>query len=158
MNGIRAAIKKGFLDFLHEQQPDLLFLQEIKAQVDQYSREDMLVVVLRRNVCDICPRVSDALEEARYRLIRKTERGFSVLELNAEQNPEIAALMRQRDPKAPARLHAFYKGEKIYESQGISDDPRALFETLEMVQALSWGEVSIYDKYQPSRIFGGPHP
>lgn len=41
VNGIRAAIRKGFLDFLHKEQPDLLFLQEIKAQVDQLE-EDVL--------------------------------------------------------------------------------------------------------------------
>lgn len=39
VNGIRASIKKGFLDFLHTEQPDLLFLQEIKAQVDQLGAE-----------------------------------------------------------------------------------------------------------------------
>ncbi|PIV90366.1 exodeoxyribonuclease III [Candidatus Gracilibacteria bacterium CG17_big_fil_post_rev_8_21_14_2_50_48_13] len=39
INGIRAAVKKGFLDFLHAEQPDLLFVQEIKAQVDQLGAD-----------------------------------------------------------------------------------------------------------------------
>lgn len=39
VNGIRAAVRKGFLDFLHSEQPDLIFLQEIKAQVDQIGAE-----------------------------------------------------------------------------------------------------------------------
>ncbi len=39
VNGIRASIKKGFLDFLHTEQPEMLFLQEIKAQVDQLGAE-----------------------------------------------------------------------------------------------------------------------
>jgi exodeoxyribonuclease III len=32
VNGIRAAFKNGFLDFLSEHQPDILGLQEIKGQ------------------------------------------------------------------------------------------------------------------------------
>ncbi|HJM84729.1 MAG TPA: endonuclease/exonuclease/phosphatase family protein, partial [Candidatus Marinimicrobia bacterium] len=32
VNGIRAAIKKGFLDFVEKYNPDILCLQETKAQ------------------------------------------------------------------------------------------------------------------------------
>ena len=35
VNGIRAAIKKGFIDWLKAANPDLICLQEIKAQEDQ---------------------------------------------------------------------------------------------------------------------------
>ncbi len=35
VNGIRAVLKKGFLDFLGEHQPDILLLQEVKAERDQ---------------------------------------------------------------------------------------------------------------------------
>jgi exodeoxyribonuclease-3 len=35
VNGIRAAIKKGFLDWLQHANPDVLCLQETKAQPDQ---------------------------------------------------------------------------------------------------------------------------
>lgn len=35
VNGIRAAIKKGFLDWLKAADPDVICLQEIKAQTDQ---------------------------------------------------------------------------------------------------------------------------
>lgn len=35
VNGIRAAIKKGFEDFLHEYDPDILCLQETKAEKEQ---------------------------------------------------------------------------------------------------------------------------
>ncbi len=35
VNGIRAAIKKGFADFMEEHQPDILLLQEVKAERDQ---------------------------------------------------------------------------------------------------------------------------
>ncbi|SVD90390.1 uncharacterized protein METZ01_LOCUS443244, partial [marine metagenome] len=35
VNGIRAAEKKGFLDWLDETQPDVMCLQETKARVDQ---------------------------------------------------------------------------------------------------------------------------
>jgi exodeoxyribonuclease-3 len=35
VNGIRAAVKKGFLDWLKEENPDVLCLQETKAQPDQ---------------------------------------------------------------------------------------------------------------------------
>ena len=31
VNGIRACLKKGFLEFLNEQSPDVLFLQETKV-------------------------------------------------------------------------------------------------------------------------------
>ncbi len=135
-----------------------LTVAAFRAHVDQSSRDDLLVVVLRRNACDICPGLSAGLEEAGYRLMKKAGRGFSVLELNAEQNPEIASLIRQRDSSADARLHAFYNGEKIFESQGISADPRQLTDALEMVQALAQGRVSIYDKYQPAATFEAPEP
>ena len=35
INGIRAAIKKGFLNWLDEVQPDILCVQETKAKIDQ---------------------------------------------------------------------------------------------------------------------------
>lgn len=35
VNGLRACVKKGFLDFLQQEQPDFLCLQEIKMQADQ---------------------------------------------------------------------------------------------------------------------------
>lgn len=35
VNGIRAAVKKGFLEWLAEEQPDVLCIQETKAQHDQ---------------------------------------------------------------------------------------------------------------------------
>jgi len=35
VNGIRAAIKKGFLDWLQHANPDVLCLQETKAQPEQ---------------------------------------------------------------------------------------------------------------------------
>lgn len=134
-----------------EKQP--LSVARFKAQVDEYSRDNMMVVVLRRDACGVCAGVSAGLAEARWYLQKKIQRGFAVYELNAEQNPEVAALLRQRDPQAEARLHVFYNGEKIFESFGISDNPRHLAESLEMVQALADGAVSAYDKYQPAQIF-----
>ncbi len=35
VNGIRAVLKKGFLDFLHTEDPDIICLQETKAQPEQ---------------------------------------------------------------------------------------------------------------------------
>lgn len=40
VNGIRAALNKGFLDFLKTRQPDMLCLQEIKATPDQFPVEE----------------------------------------------------------------------------------------------------------------------
>lgn len=37
VNGIRAVLKKGFLDFLEEESPDVLLLQEVKAERDQVN-------------------------------------------------------------------------------------------------------------------------
>jgi len=37
VNGIRAALKKGFLDFVKEQNPDILCIQETKAHPDQVN-------------------------------------------------------------------------------------------------------------------------
>lgn len=39
VNGIRAIEKKGFLDWLHEEKPDVLCLQETKARPEQLSKE-----------------------------------------------------------------------------------------------------------------------
>ncbi|MEM7336891.1 MAG: exodeoxyribonuclease III, partial [Chloroflexota bacterium] len=35
VNGVRAARKKGFLDWLHQAQPDILGIQETKCHPDQ---------------------------------------------------------------------------------------------------------------------------
>ena len=35
VNGIRASLKKGFLDFVEKENPDILCLQETKAHPDQ---------------------------------------------------------------------------------------------------------------------------
>ncbi len=39
VNGIRAAIRKGALDWVNSYQPDILCLQEIKARPDQLEPE-----------------------------------------------------------------------------------------------------------------------
>lgn len=39
VNGIRAAVKKGFLDWFNEQDADIIGIQETKAQVDQIPDE-----------------------------------------------------------------------------------------------------------------------
>ena len=39
MNGLRAVAKKGFLEWLYEAQPDVLGLQEIKAEAEQLPEE-----------------------------------------------------------------------------------------------------------------------
>src|SRR6266536_1559939 len=39
INGIRAAWKKGFLDFVTAEQPDILCVQETKIQLDQLTPE-----------------------------------------------------------------------------------------------------------------------
>ncbi len=41
VNGIRACVKKGFLEFLERENPDILFLQETKARVEDL--EDHIV-------------------------------------------------------------------------------------------------------------------
>ena len=35
VNGIRACVKKGFLDFVKNEKPDILCIQETKAHPDQ---------------------------------------------------------------------------------------------------------------------------
>lgn len=40
VNGIRAAIRKGFLEWVQQCDPDVVCLQEIKAQPDQLNLED----------------------------------------------------------------------------------------------------------------------
>ncbi len=40
VNGLRAILKKGFLDWLQAEQPDVLCLQEIKARPDQIADEE----------------------------------------------------------------------------------------------------------------------
>jgi exodeoxyribonuclease-3 len=39
VNGIRACMKKGFLDLLEKEKPDILAVQEIKATLEQISKE-----------------------------------------------------------------------------------------------------------------------
>ena len=40
VNGIRAALKKGFLDWLQQANPDVICIQEIKAQKNQINPMD----------------------------------------------------------------------------------------------------------------------
>ena len=40
VNGIRAALKKGFLDWLQQANPDVICIQETKAQKEQLNLED----------------------------------------------------------------------------------------------------------------------
>ena len=39
VNGIRAAVKKGFLQFLDQESPDIICLQETKAHKEQLTSE-----------------------------------------------------------------------------------------------------------------------
>jgi exodeoxyribonuclease-3 len=39
VNGVRAAVKKGFLDWLKHEQPDICCIQETKAHTDQLGPE-----------------------------------------------------------------------------------------------------------------------
>ena len=39
VNGVRAVVKKGFLDWLEEEKPDIVCLQETKAHVDHLTSE-----------------------------------------------------------------------------------------------------------------------
>jgi exodeoxyribonuclease-3 len=39
VNGIRANYKKGFIDFIKKEKPDIFCCQEIKAEVDQFPEE-----------------------------------------------------------------------------------------------------------------------
>ena len=41
VNGVRAAFKKGLLNFLSRESPDVLCLQEIKATPEQVSAQDL---------------------------------------------------------------------------------------------------------------------
>ena len=45
VNGIRAATKKGFLDYLHQEEPDILCIQESKAHKEQLTSEILKFVV-----------------------------------------------------------------------------------------------------------------
>ncbi|MGQ8335745.1 exodeoxyribonuclease III [Sunxiuqinia sp. A32] len=44
VNGIRAAVKKGFLEWLTEENPDILCIQETKAQPGQMSEDELLAI------------------------------------------------------------------------------------------------------------------
>ncbi|HON53100.1 MAG TPA: exodeoxyribonuclease III, partial [Bacteroidales bacterium] len=39
VNGIRSAIDKGFIEWLHIQNPDILHIQEVKALKEQINTE-----------------------------------------------------------------------------------------------------------------------
>jgi exodeoxyribonuclease-3 len=41
VNGIRAAIQKGFIQWLLEENPDIICLQEIKAEIDQVDLSEI---------------------------------------------------------------------------------------------------------------------
>ena len=41
VNGFRAVIKKGFREFVLTEQPDILFIQEVKAKLEQISEDEV---------------------------------------------------------------------------------------------------------------------
>lgn len=41
VNGIRAAIQKGFVDWLKAESPDVICLQELKADIDQVDTSEI---------------------------------------------------------------------------------------------------------------------
>lgn len=124
-----------------------LSAEEFRQKISTYSKDNMMVVLLRRDACPSCEEVTWALMESRSLLMKKTGAGFTIYELNATQNPEAAALLQQRDPMAEARLHVFYNGEKIHESTGISTEVSHIADYIEMAHALAVGQVSVLDKY-----------
>jgi exonuclease III len=48
VNGIRAAERKGFFDWLKTQDADIVCLQEIKAQEDQLDDKLFITILLRK--------------------------------------------------------------------------------------------------------------
>lgn len=116
-----------------------------QKQMTQYSKNNMVVVMLHRTRCNICPDVATALEDVRY----KVKSPFTVYQIDAELNPDIAASLHQRKPGEPVLLHLFYNGKKIHESQGISTIPAHLQDYLYMAQEMAEGHVSALDPYSP---------
>lgn len=116
-----------------------------KKQMAAYSKNNMIVVMLQRTHCVVCPDVASALEDVRY----KVKFPFTVYQIDAEQNPEIAAYLHPRKPDEPVLLHLFYNGKKIHESQGISTNPAHLQDYLYMAQEMADGHVSALDPYTP---------
>ena len=114
-------------------------------QMAEYSKNNMIVVMLRRTHCGVCPDVASVLEDVRY----KVKFPFTVYQIDAEQNPEIAASLHQRRPNEPVLLHLFYNGKKIHESQGVSTNPAHLQDYLYMAQEMAEGHVSALDPYTP---------
>ena len=51
VNGIRAAVKKGFVDWLNENNPDIICLQEIKANKDQLDLKLFEKIGYKYNYC-----------------------------------------------------------------------------------------------------------
>ena len=45
VNGIRAAIKKGFIEWLVHESPDVICLQEIKATEDQIPTDEITTTI-----------------------------------------------------------------------------------------------------------------
>tara|TARA_Y100000768_G_C23453992_1_gene440566 strand:- start:102 stop:440 length:339 start_codon:yes stop_codon:yes gene_type:complete len=42
VNGIRASVRKGFLQYLHQEEPDILCVQETKAHKEQLTSEILI--------------------------------------------------------------------------------------------------------------------
>jgi exodeoxyribonuclease-3 len=84
VNGIRAAYKKGFLDWLQKEKPDVLCLQETKAQVNQLT-EDLIKPNGYKSFWSSAERkgysgvVTYTKQEP-----KKTEHGFGIKKFDAE--------------------------------------------------------------------------
>lgn len=120
---------------------------QFAQQIENLSRDHMVIVMPHRSACPSCAGVHDALEYIRYKTF---DMPFTLYRVDIDRNPEIESWLGPRPLEGEARFHVFYNGKKIHESLGVSTDPLLVFSYLDGVRGLITGEVSHLNPYQPA--------
>ena len=115
VNGLRSAIAKGFLDWLSEESPDVLCLQETKLQEEQYPKE-----------------IFDELQYRSYLHCATRKKGYSGVAILCKQEPDsIEAGMNMPEYDAEGRFLRADFGDlsivSVYHPSGTSGEERQGF-------------------------------
>lgn len=119
---------------------------QFAQQVENLSRDHMVIVMPHRSACPSCAGVHDAVEHVRY---KSFDTPFTFYPVDIDRNPDIATWLGPRPLEGEARFHVFYNGRKIHESMGVSTDPLHIFSYLDGVRSLITGQVSHLSPYRP---------
>ena len=142
VNGLRSCLTKGFLEYVNEEQPDILCLQETKLQLEQAVFEGRVITAEYPDfylVCCYTPNSQDGLKRLPYRMQWEDDLRAYLLSLDAVKPVvycgDLNVAHAEIDLKNPKTNR---------QNPGFSDEERA-----KMTQLLSSGFVDSFRYLHP---------